>query len=153
MNVCSNASHQKTTVWCFERVVDILITSWFVFITECEFDNTHIDWTTPTEWCHVSGISTHWSVKWCVNLLNHKIRCCSLRKTGGVIGVVYIYTDLIVNRNIRMMQFQNAMWSRRNRWLCGMRCRSAAVSFLGSWVRTPLSALNFVVCDCCVVNR
>ena len=48
------------------------------------------------------------------------------------------------------MQWQNAKWSRQNRWLFGLSCRSAAMSFLGSGVRTPLSAWSlsfvFVVC-------
>jgi len=51
------------------------------------------------------------------------------------------------------MQWQNAMWSRRKFWLFSLSCRSAAVSFLVSGFRTPLSALSFVVCLCCVLNR
>ena len=36
------------------------------------------------------------------------------------------------------------MWLRRTRWLCGLKCRSAAVSFLGSLVRTPIKASTLV---------
>ena len=34
-----------------------------------------------------------------------------------------------------------------------VRCISAAVSFLGSRDRTPLSVLTFIVCICFVLNR
>ena len=42
------------------------------------------------------------------------------------------------------MQLQNDTWSRRNRWLFVLSCRSAAVTSLVSRVRTPLGALSFV---------
>jgi hypothetical protein len=44
------------------------------------------------------------------------------------------------------MQLQNAMWLRRTCWLCGLSCRSAAISFLGSRVRTPIRAWIRVFC-------
>jgi hypothetical protein len=44
------------------------------------------------------------------------------------------------------MQLQNAMWLRRTCWLCGLSCRSAAVSFLGSRVRTLIRAWIWVFC-------
>ena len=54
------------------------------------------------------------------------------------------------------MQWQNAMWLRRTHWPCGLSYSSAAISFLGSQVRTPLtqghSSFGFVVC-CVPVRR
>ena len=44
------------------------------------------------------------------------------------------------------LQWPNAMWLRGKFWVCGLRCRSAAVSFLGSRIRIPLMAMAFVIC-------
>ena len=44
---------------------------WFVFITECEFDNKSIEETPSNEWTHVSGIQTHRAVNCCLHPLNH----------------------------------------------------------------------------------
>ena len=44
-------------VCCFERVFfhsDNLYGLWFVFIMECEFDNTEMEWTPSIEWRYVS---------------------------------------------------------------------------------------------------
>jgi hypothetical protein len=49
-------------------------------------------------------------------------------------------------------QWQNAVWLLRTCWLCGLSCRSAALSFLGSRVLIALRALTFVVCVCCLFN-
>ena len=49
------------------------------------------------------------------------------------------------------MQWQNAMWLRRTCRLCVLRCRSAALSFLVLWVRTPIKVWALVSCvECCV---
>jgi hypothetical protein len=55
-----------------------------VFIRECEFDNTDMEWTAYIECRHVSGVRTHRSVKWCQNPLNHQFlklwftqHCCN----------------------------------------------------------------------------
>jgi len=42
------------------------------------------------------------------------------------------------------MQWQNVMRLRRTRWLCGLRCSSAEVSFLGYRVWITITARQFV---------
>jgi len=50
---------------------DNLYGPWFVFITECEFDNTDMEGTPTIEWRYVSGFRTHRLVKWCPNPMNN----------------------------------------------------------------------------------
>jgi hypothetical protein len=41
----------------------------------------------------------------------------------------------------------------RSHWPRGLRCRSAAERFLGSWVRIPAGAWMFISCECFVLSR
>ena len=40
----------------------------------------------------------------------------------------------------------------QSQWPRGLRCRSAAVRLLRSWVRIPPAAWKFVCCECCVLS-
>jgi len=77
MNVCSNTSHQDTsltTICCFERVFFnsfYLYEPLFVFITECEFGITDTEWTPSIERRRVSGLLTHRSVNSNLIIINH----------------------------------------------------------------------------------
>jgi len=78
-----------------------------VFITECEFDNIDMDGT-PVEWRHVSGVSTHRSVKSCLHLLNRQFWSCGSRRTAGVTDIVYRSAALKLDT-----QRMNKLWETR----------------------------------------
>jgi len=60
---------------------------WFVFVTECEFDNTIMEGTTFVEWRHVSGVRKHRSLKWFLNHLNHHF-CSSVSHSTADITAI-----------------------------------------------------------------
>jgi hypothetical protein len=93
---------QQSIVWafCFQSVN--LYGPWFVFTTECDFDNTDIEGT-PIELRHITRILTHGSMKRLLNPLNHQFRKCDSRSSAGVPAIVYSCATLIKSRNILMI--------------------------------------------------
>jgi len=85
---------QQSVVWACYFHSDNLYGPWFVFISECEFDNTNTEWT-PIEWRNVSGFHTNRAVKWCLNLLNHQFWSCGSPSSAGTPAIVYSYEALI----------------------------------------------------------
>jgi hypothetical protein len=80
---------------------DNLYVPWFVFITECEFDNTDMEGTLYIEWRHVSGVRTHRSVKCCINPLSHQFWSYSSRSTA----CISIYISLQLSAGISRFSF------------------------------------------------
>jgi len=59
---------------------------------------------------------------------------------------------LLLSRGIHSVISFGILSSGRSQWPRGLRRRSAAARLLRSWVRIPLGAWMFVLCECCVLS-
>ena len=79
------------------------------------------------------------------------------RPKAGFLPVVLYGCEtgsVILRENRRQWAFSNypEYTHSRFQWPRGLRCGSAAASFLGLWVRIPPGTWMFVSCECCVFS-
>jgi len=74
---------------------DYLYELWFVFITECEFDNSFMEGTPSVEWWHVWAVRTHRSVKWFPNHLNHHLWISVFHSIADIKAIARSYATII----------------------------------------------------------